>query len=261
MMGNIMWKLPSGSLAVPPDGVHVWRAALDQPAPVVAACLHVLAADEQARAARFAFTRDRRRFAVGRATLRVLLGRYLGVHPSRVHFCYGPQGKPALSAPARPLTFNVSHSHELALYAFAWGRAVGVDLEHLRPMPEASNLARRFFSAREHAALCRLPESVQEESFFAAWTRKEAFLKARGTGLAHELSRVEVSLAPGKPAALLHIEGDDVARWHVRALAPAPGYVGALVAEQGKHGEVNDVALFCWQPGAGHASEHSSLLL
>jgi 4'-phosphopantetheinyl transferase len=246
-----MWMFPPDSRPVLlPDGVHVWCAALDHPSSVVAACQRVLAADERARAGQFYFERDRRRFTVARAVLRTLLGRYIGEQPSRLRLSYGPRGKPALSEPALPLCFNVSHSHELALYAFGWERAVGVDLEHLRPIPDVCKLAHRFFSAREYTALCRLPEHAQQERFFAVWTRKEAFLKARGTGLAHGLSRVEVSFGPGEPATFLHIEGDEVARWYLRDLSPSVGYMGALVVEQGKHGAVGTVALFRFQLGA-----------
>src|SRR5207253_323259 len=118
-----------------------------------------LAPDEQARAARFYRPEFGRRFAVARGVLRTLLARYAGAEPAAVRFAYGPQGKPALAEPGgTSLRFNVSHSGELAYYAFAWGREVGIDVERIRPLSDDLRLAERFFSPAETAALLALPE-------------------------------------------------------------------------------------------------------
>jgi 4'-phosphopantetheinyl transferase len=176
------------------------------------------------------------------------LGRYLGLKPGQLRFCYGPHGKPSLAPPLEEeaLRFNVSHSQGLALFAVARGRELGVDLEYVRPIAEVEQIVARFFSERESKAFSALPAGRRLEAFFNCWTRKEAYVKARGGGLALSLKQFDVSLAPGEAAAL-SCTGDDaqeVARWSLWALEPGPGYVAALAVEG--HGW----RLACWQwPG------------
>jgi 4'-phosphopantetheinyl transferase len=236
------WKLADGE-------VHVWSASLAQPAHEVEALLQALSAEEQARAARYLARTARAEFIAARALLRALLAGYLSVPPAVLVFTHGPAGKPLLARPeGSGLHFNVSHSHGLALFAFGVGLEVGVDVEALRPQEGHRDLARRFFSAAEAEALCALPPGQSEEAFFNAWTRKEAFLKATGLGLGYGSERVEVSLLPGEPARLLRIDGreEPAARWSLRELAPAAGYVGALAVAG--HG----YSLRCWHwPGGG----------
>jgi 4'-phosphopantetheinyl transferase len=142
-----------------------------------------------------------------------------------------------------PIHFNLSHSHRLALLAVARDREVGVDIEYLRVDVATEPLAEHFFSPQEVAALRALPDGLQAEAFFAAWTRKEAYIKARGRGLTSPLDQFAVSLSPGEPAKLLWVQGDDqeASRWSLRRLDPGPGYAGALAAES------DDWALAFWQ--------------
>ncbi len=227
------WPPPLPDLALSCDSVHVWRASLEQPAARVRQLAQTLSNDERARADRFHFERHRRRFTVGRGVLRAILGRYLGIEPHRVQFRYGPRGKPylAIESGECALHFNLAHSHELALYAFTRGRELGIDLEHVHPMPDAEQIGAQFFSARENVALRALPSHQKLKAFFNCWTRKEAYLKATGTGLARPLDEFDVSLAPGEPARLLHVhrEPQEAARWSLQALAPGNGYVGAVI--------------------------------
>lgn len=229
------WSFPPADLALSSNDVHVWRVYLDQPAQRLQQLAQTLSADELTKAERFYFERDRKHFIVGRGFLRSILGRYLDIEPGRLQFCYGSHGKPALAeTPGRIiLRFNLSHSQGLALYAVTCDREIGVDLEYIRPMPEAEQIVKRFFSAREHSVFCSIPPSQKHEAFFHCWTRKEAYLKAIGDGLAHSLDRIEVSLAPGEPAKLLSIEGSPqkAARWSLQELKPAPGYVAAIAVE------------------------------
>lgn len=215
--------------------VHVWRTFVDLPDRGVAALHDVLAPGERTRARRFRFERDRRRFTVARGVLRRLLGRYLQVDPAAVEFRYGVHGKPSLpeGADDRGVRFNLSHSRGLALHAFAVGREVGVDVERLRPDTDVTRAARRFFSPAEADALAGVAPGRRREAFFECWTRKEAFVKARGEGVALGLRRFDVSLRPGEPAALLRFEGDpaEPARWSLCALAPGEGYKAALAVE------------------------------
>jgi 4'-phosphopantetheinyl transferase len=194
----------------------------------------LLSAAERSRAARFHFDRDRDRFVVGRAALRRLLGEYLGQRPARVEIESGRLGKPRLAGPAARsgLRFNVAHSGGLALYAFTYGREVGVDVEALRPIPDARTIARNYFSPLELSVLSDLPETALKSAFLNAWTRKEAFLKARGDGLYFPLDRFHVSLAPGEPARLLGVDGEPAAarQWSIQALDVGPGFVAAVAA-------------------------------
>jgi 4'-phosphopantetheinyl transferase len=209
-----------------------------------------LAEDERQRAERYVFEKDRRHFVVARGLLRVLLGRYLQQAPQQLCFTYGSHGKPALATATRGelLHFNVSHSHGLALYAMTHGRELGVDVERIRPAVAQEMIAERFFSSHEVTILRALPIVLQGTAFFACWTRKEAFIKAKGDGLALPLDQFDVSLAPGEPAALLRTAWDppEAARWTMQDLAPAPGY-RAAVAVAG-----HDWRLVCWDGPAAY---------
>jgi 4'-phosphopantetheinyl transferase len=149
-----------------------------------------------------------------------------------VQFGYGPQGKPILAGQPGGIRFNLSHSHDLALYAVTRGQEVGVDVERLRPDLAIGQIAARWFSAGELTAWRALgPPSAR--GIFNAWTRKEAYVKAGGEGLTHPSDESEVSLASGVPAALVSSErdGGEASRWSLRALDPGPGYVAALPVE------------------------------
>ena len=239
------WSPPPESLVVAPDEVHVWRVALNQPAPQVQNLWQTLVAEERVRAMRFYFPRDREDFIVARGVLRALLGGYLKRHPSELCFSYSSYGKPALTTESggATLCFNLSHSHGLALYAIAHRRRLGIDVEWIRPDLADEQIAKYFFSPREIAALCALPHELQTEAFFLCWTRKEAYIKARGEGLSFPPDQFEVSLIPGEPATLLCTQGDphEAARWSLQELVPGPGYVAALAVE-GHHWRLQ-----CWQ--------------
>jgi len=223
----------------------VWRASLELPSSQVQALQHDLSEEELERAKRFHFQRHRTHFIVARRLLRTILGRYLKTQPSQLRFRYGPQGKPELDGEAaqRALRFNVSHSYGVALYAVTHDWEIGVDVERIRPDLAGEKIAERFFSPREAAMLRALPARMQQEAFFTCWTRKEAYLKAKGEGLTLRLDEFEVSVVPGEPAALLSVKGDpqEASQWSLKELDPGPGYVGALAVKgHGWH-------LRCWQ--------------
>jgi 4'-phosphopantetheinyl transferase len=235
---NLPWLPPPADLSLPDDEVHVWRASLDLSTSRVLRLRQALTADELGRVARFHFQRSRDRFIVARGSLRTILGRYLGLEPGQVRFSYSPFGRPAPIAPSgcpgqRALDFNLSHSGDLALFALARGRKVGVDVERISADVDWEPMAERFFSPRESAALRALPPGVRREAFFTCWTRKEAVVKARGEGLSLPLDRFDVSVVPGEPAALLATRDDpgEASRWTLRDLSPGPGYVAALAVE------------------------------
>lgn len=245
-----LWHSAPETLLLHSNEVHVWRAALDVSESDVRRLGGMLAGDERHRAERFVFPRDRTHFVAARGLLRMLLGRYLEHDPQRLRFVYGPYGKPELATVSggTGLRFNVSHSHGLALYAVTRQRDIGVDVERIRPEVAQETIAEHFFSPREVAVLRALPATLQATAFFACWTRKEAYIKARGDGLSLPLDQFVVSLAPGEPAALLYTAWDlqEAARWALQNLAPGPGYMAA-VAVAG-----HDWQLTCWEGAAAY---------
>jgi 4'-phosphopantetheinyl transferase len=242
----------AAGLALEPGEIHVWSIRLDPPAPEVERLGRFLAADEWERANRFRFDKHRRQYVVGRGALRSLLAGYLGgppkMTPEAIRFRYGPRGKPFLEAPldAGGLEFNLSNSDELALAAFVTGREIGVDVEFRRPMPDCEQISERFFSESERKVLREMPGPVKEETFFNCWTRKEAYLKAVGEGLAAPLDSFDVTLAPGDPPRMLTLEGDvaRAARWFFHHLVPAEQYLGAVAIE----GETWEVKTWSFAP-------------
>lgn len=220
---------PAEGVDLSTDEVHVWRVDLAVTTEQLAACQRLLAEEELARADRFRFARHRRRHIVGWAAVRRLLGAYSNRQPGRLSFAYGRKGKPALEDDPT-LEFNLTHSRDLALIAVGRGGAVGIDVECLKPLADADDIARRFFSRREVEAYLEQPQALRQRAFFTCWTRKEAFVKALGEGLFLSLDRFDVSLAPGEPARVLAIDGSagEAAGWSLRSIEPAAGFVGAL---------------------------------
>jgi 4'-phosphopantetheinyl transferase len=181
----------------------------------------LLSPQERARAARFHFDRDRHRFIAGRGHLRELLGGMLGVPPAEIKFSYNAYGKPETAG----VRFNVSHSEWMALMAISRSRVVGVDIERKNRAFVNDRIPERFFSPAEVQALRALPEGQQTEAFFNCWTRKEAYVKARGLGLSLALDSFDVSLAPGEPARFLRgAEG-----WEIEAVSAPEGFAAAVV--------------------------------
>ncbi len=226
--------------------VHVWRASLIQSEEKVALCSTLFSPDEQQRANRFIFDRDRQRFITARGVLRVLLGRYLALSPETLQFSYSEHGKPQLSIPENgDVRFNVSHSHELALYAFTRSRAIGVDVEYINEDRSTQAIAERFFSEREVEMFRSVPDDQRVEAFFNCWSRKEAYIKGRGQGLSFSLRRFDVSLIPGCPAELLDCRepgNGSPQKWSLKEINAGPGYAAALAVA----GEAN-WHLSCWQ--------------
>jgi len=216
--------------------VEVVSIRLDAELAAVGELAQCLSDGERLRASRFVFEHDRRRFIVGRARLRQLLASRLRVQPDAVELVYGPRGKPGLSRrfADAALCFNVSHSEDVAVYAFSRGREIGVDVEAIRELSDADDIAARFFSRRENETYLALDPHDRPLGFFNCWTRKEAFIKALGDGLYYPLDRFDVSLAPGEPAKILRIgrmpEKD--CGWAVHSFVPSPGFIGAVVVQK-----------------------------
>jgi 4'-phosphopantetheinyl transferase len=205
-----------------------------------------LSPDEIERADRFNFQRDREHFIVARGALRAILGSYLCSDPASLRFGYTHYGKPYLMNDSLDpdFRFNVSHSNSLGLVCITRGREIGVDVEWIREGISREGIAERFFSAAEVKALRELPERLQDQAFFNCWTRKEAFVKAKGEGLSIPLNEFVVSLAPNEPAVLLSVIGlaQETSRWIFHQLFPGDGYVAVVAVEDG-----NSPRPQCWE--------------
>jgi 4'-phosphopantetheinyl transferase len=236
MLGRVMaWPATTQPPPLDENEVHIWLADLSYRDDSLGQVARILSEDERERATRFHFPHDAGRWIVSRAVLRSILGRYLGVEASAVRFCLGPWGKPRLTASFERhlLEFNASRSDGLGLYAVARKRRVGVDIQRLRPLPEFAAIAAHVFSPREQQALGQLPHAERCAAFFTGWTRKEAYIKALGEGLAHPLERFTVPLTPDAPPKLEDVRGDSTEPelWTVSALDPDPGYAAAVAME------------------------------
>lgn len=228
-MWPITFASPAPTLSI--DDVHVWRIDLDAGSPRREQLAAHLSTDEQTRAARFHTPELARRYRVAHGALREILGAYLDEIPGAVAFSLDPQGKPRLNTPA--LAFNLTHAGPLALVALAAGRALGVDVEQVRALDDARLVAERFFAPEEVQAWNRLTGSEPMRAFFACWTRKEAYLKALGSGLARPLDSFVVNVDPVEPARLLHdaVDASAPARWRLATLDLGPAAIGAVAVE------------------------------
>jgi 4'-phosphopantetheinyl transferase len=214
--------------------VHTWRASLDVATRVLEHRVALLDARECERASQFRSDRARARYVAARGLLREILGRYLDTRPERLTFRCNSYGKPVLDGrySDADLRFNLSHSGSIALYAVSSGREIGIDVEERVTNTSTAQIAAQFFSPHEVAALQKLPESTRTRAFFACWTRKEAYVKARGEGLNFPLNQFTVSVPPDEPARLLAADRPgELQRWSMATLALGDRFEGAVVAE------------------------------
>jgi len=217
------------------DEVHIWCVSLDRSPQILSKLKSLLSPTELARASRFHFEKDRNHFIVSHGLLRSILGGYLGLEPSQIQFRYGPYGKPLVDIfhQEQMLQFSLSHSNNLALYAVTWNRLLGVDIEHIRPIPEAICIAEQFFSPNENIIMRSLPLEQRQDAFFHIWTCKEAYLKARGYGITKSLAEFEISVLPGDLAQLVSIRGSpcDADIWQLEIFRSFAGYWAALAVQ------------------------------
>lgn len=200
--------------------IDLWCVELDRPLPEIVALEASLSPDEVDRANRFRSPLDRRRFVARRGVLRSILGRYLDAAPEALRFAYGPHGKPSLRD--RLLSFNLSKSGGLALYAVTSEPDVGCDIERREPDIDANEMAAQFFSPSEICELTSLAPALRVAAFYNGWTRKEAYLKAIGCGLSVSTQSFTTSLARRRRS---RIQGG----WVVHALEPTPSHHAAVV--------------------------------
>lgn len=212
-----------------PRAVHLWRIPLVATSAALQAYDSLLAPDERGRAARFHFEVHRRRFMIGRARLRILLASYLKTTPAALTFSYTDHGKPYLSG--QPLSFNLSHSEDAAALGITSNRNIGVDIEKIRH-DITEGIAERYFASAEVRALRSLPPTQQPGAFFRCWTRKEAYIKARGGGLSIPLADFEVPLDATGNLSLVHYrDPGEGARWSLQDVPMTGDYIAAVVVE------------------------------
>ncbi len=231
-----VWLEPPRDLPLVPGEMHVWRVPLTAQPAEIARFTMTLDAGERARALRFRMRRDRDRFVVSHAALRAIVGDYLGCDPADVRFEVGPSGKPVLADPGTDLRFNLSHSDTLALVAVARGREVGVDVERVRDDLAESRIAEMFFAPSDVAALDALPAVERTAAFFHLWSSTEAFVKARGSGLAGAASGSDAT-----PLVTVTPDGTAGPAWTIVTLTPGAGHSAAVAAEG------TGWTLACWQ--------------
>ena len=209
--------------------VQVWGVWLSGSDASLAYYQSTLSPEELQRAERFRFEHLRHSYTRSRGSLRLLLAHYLGHPPNEIQLICRPKGKPILRDSSQ-IDFNASHSGQMALYAFTMGCELGIDVEQLRKLDDAESIAARFFSTAEASELLSLTPEQRGPAFFRCWTRKEAYVKAVGDGLAIPLNRFQVTLLPGIPARFVHLASDmgTAADWTLDHLELAPGYLGAL---------------------------------
>ena len=226
----------------PETGVQIWIAHLDSISSIdMVELMTSLDSSEHARAAQFRFEHDRQHYVAARGILRCLLGAALDIPASAIVFEYGPHGKPAMVGDARTLHFNISHAAGSAIFALAWNRNLGIDLEAsgrlVNDNADLTNLAVRVLSPRELVSWRTLPDdAARGPAFLRAWTRKEAYMKATGEGLGEGLQAIEVALDAAAPQPSLTLSNSPrdkkVKRdWTVHDLPALAGFAAAVAIE------------------------------
>ena len=236
------WPAAPAELPALERTVHVWAVPLDDARVDLDGGRELLSPDERERAARFHFEQHRRRYLIAHIALHWILSRYLQIDPAQLSFELGSNGKPKLTAAlaSNGVEFNLSHSNEMALLAVNRIGEVGVDIEYVKPDFKFEEIAERFFTAREATALRELPSELQRQAFFKCWTCKEAFLKAKGTGLSGKLDEVEITLGAADQVQIRA----DVPGWSLAELNSIDAYQAALVVA----GSSIPIRYYLWQP-------------
>lgn len=248
-LNEVDWTIAEDRLDCRADQVHVWLASLARSEAELNRLRQTLSQSERDRCTRLARSTDHDWFTAAHGILRDILSRYLGTKPACLTFSSGTHGKPALAregGATADLRFNLSHSNGYALYAVTLNREVGIDLEYLLRPVDGVALARRFFSRQECDALALLPGESKTRRFFEYWTCREAFVKARGTGLRFPLNELQVILPThGAGATVQHPSTDlEASRCFLYPFAPLQDFVGALAIE----GADLPVKWWRWEP-------------
>lgn len=228
---DIVWKSPPEQLTIKSQEVHLWKTNLQQSSINIKNSFKILNQEEKIKAQRFHFEKHQHRFILARSSLKRILSLYLSIPPETIALDYSDYGKPQLvdHLNKKQLQFNLSHSQDLAIYAITPYYLIGVDLEYIRPMPDAETLAKRFFSDQEFVTINRLPTVKKEQEFFTLWTAKEAYLKAIGKGISGGLEKVEIST--DYPVKFITLPDCNNINYKLSYLAPHQNYLGAIAIQ------------------------------
>jgi 4'-phosphopantetheinyl transferase len=240
-MDNVWYPAPASDIS-PDEAVHIWRIELNSADAVRVQLAQLLNEEETRRANRFHFEKDRHHFTVARGRLRQILSRYTGTEPHLIPFVYNDYGKPFLRDSEKGPYFNLSHSKDMGLIAISYHHQVGVDIEYMQLRDATFKIANRFFSEHEISELRGLPAEDQLQGFFNCWTRKEAYIKGKGKGLAIPLGSFSITLTPGAPVRLLNDDNDAdaVKQWSFSAINAVGTYAAAVAVKSPTH------SLKCW---------------
>ena len=241
---KVQWLRAVPSELISSNEVHVWRLLLNEHNSHVENIKEFLSADELERAGKFHFEKDQHRFLMARGVLRIILANYLGKRPDELRFDYNSFGKPALADNNGwdSISFNLSHSGEIVLYAVSCNRKIGIDVERIQDSIDVRQIANRFFSIAEISSLDRVHKEKMSGVFFQYWTRKEALFKAVGDGISFPMEHLDVSLINGNFLSPIILPGENGEKycWHVQDLFPGDGYTAAIATEGG------DLDISCW---------------
>lgn len=243
MANSIDWATPPSHPALSNNEIHIFQTQLDIPCEVFESLASLLSDAERDRAARMVQQHDKVRRTSSAAFLRQILALYLDQPARAIEFAAGPHGKPILAThPSRSeLRFNNTHSGGMQWVVVSRNCELGIDLEKIRPDVATMEVAEHHFSSEEIRDLSMLQGAQRTEGFFRCWTRKEAYLKARGVGLQIPLKSFSVTLKADQPPVLTSADSAD---WSLYSLEPGNGFVGALVA----HGRSHTLRFFHWPP-------------
>ncbi len=208
--------------------MHLWRVGLDVPDATLCRLRGMLSDEEMHRSERFRFAVLQRRFAAGRGALRAILAGYLSMEPERLKFACTAYGKPFLVNSPANIQFNISHSGDLLVLALCLDWSIGVDIEKEDLRLDPLEIAERYFCDGEREEIAKADTNARLQVFFQLWTAKEAVLKATALGLALELSKLEVGLAPLRLIALEDEANIHGVSWHLVAFRPGEDYSGTL---------------------------------
>lgn len=212
---------------LPDNQIHIYTMNLDFLLDEVLKFKQIISKDEQERAERFVFDRDRNFFIVSRGQLRMILGNYLHQEPKSIKFSYSTTGKPYIEESS--LFFNVSHSQDIITLGFVNKTAIGIDIEYVRDIKDLKEMAERFFSEDEYKKICQLKKDLRQNLFFKYWTCKEAYLKATGTGISG-LEDMDFNIPSiDKKFSFVDRHGKN---WCCLIFRPDDEYAGAVVTEE-----------------------------
>jgi 4'-phosphopantetheinyl transferase len=253
--GPAAWTTPAQFPVLNSGELHAWRASLDMSIEQLRAHSCLLSSDERERADRFRFQRDRNRFIAARGVLRSILAGYLSLSPHTIRFSYGAYNKPSLEEEQNHcnLRFNLSHSESWVVFAFALDHEVGVDLELIRDQFATEEIAGVFFSPEELATFQNVPPHIKPDAFFNCWTRREAFIKAKGAGMSFALDQFSVTFLPCDPPRLANTayNPNDALRWSLHTFSPAFRYVAAIAADC----TLTELSFWDWTSGEPNARQ------